>query len=75
MATYRFGFTFPLGVLALASFQLGSLLGSVTFNVIGAMLTVALFLIWSYSFFRTVMGAINGSVFADPSLGELGKKL
>lgn len=70
-----FGFTFPLGTMALAAFKFGEVMGSTFFNVIGAILTSGLFLIWAYAFFRSVQGTFTGNLFADPSLGEIGKSL
>ncbi|OMH85486.1 Sulfite efflux pump SSU1 [Zancudomyces culisetae] len=61
-------FTFPLGVYISATNALGKILGAPFFKVLGSIYTVCLFLIWLFVFTRTVLGALSGALFVDPSL-------
>lgn len=64
------GFTFPLGVFALATFELGRLTELRFFVLIGLVLTVQLAAIWLLVLQRTLRGAWHGELFqATPASG------
>ena len=68
------GFTFPLGVYALATLKLASLLHLAFFSVFGSVLVVALALMWLIVAKRTVQGAYKGELFVSPCIAGLANK-
>ena len=68
------GFTFPLGVYALATLKLASLLHLGFFSVFGSSLVVALALMWAIVAKRTVQGAYKGELFVSPCIAGLANK-
>ncbi|MEO4046804.1 TDT family transporter [Pseudomonas sp. CAU 1711] len=62
------GFTFPLGVFALATFELGRLTELRFFVLIGLVLSVQLAAIWLLVLQRTLRGAWHGELFQAPCL-------
>jgi len=68
------GFTFPLGVYALATLKLASLLQLEFFSVFGSVLVVALALMWLIVAKRTVQGAYKGELFVSPCIAGLANK-
>lgn len=62
------GFTFPLGVFTLATFELQSLTGLALFKLIGLVLAVQLAAVWSLVFSRTLAGVWRGELFRAPCL-------
>ncbi|KJZ45985.1 TDT family transporter [Pseudomonas marginalis] len=68
------GFTFPLGVYALATLKLASLLHLAFFSVFGSVLVVALTLMWLIVAKRTVQGAYKGELFVSPCIAGLANK-
>ncbi|WP_434601535.1 TDT family transporter [Pseudomonas sp. Z4-7] len=67
------GFTFPLGVYALTTLKLASVLGLVFFNLLGCALVVMLAVMWLIVARRTVLGAWHGELFVSPCIAGLGK--
>ncbi|MGQ7959764.1 TDT family transporter [Pseudomonas sp. SP16.1] len=63
------GFTFPLGVFTLATFELHALTGLAFFALIGLVLTVQLSAVWSLVLSRTLAGVWHGELFQAPCLG------
>lgn len=63
------GFTFPLGVFTLATFELQALTGLAFFALIGVVLTVQLSAVWSLVLSRTLAGVWHGELFQAPCLG------
>ncbi|MBD8094948.1 TDT family transporter [Pseudomonas fluorescens] len=68
------GFTFPLGVYALATLKLASLLHLSFFSVFGSVLVLALALMWLIVAKRTVQGAYKGELFVSPCIAGLANK-
>jgi tellurite resistance protein TehA-like permease len=62
------GFTFPIGVYAVATLRLGQLLHFAPLGVFGAVLIAALSAIWILVALKTLAGALYGTLFVDPSL-------
>ena len=62
------GFTFPIGVYAVATLALGRQIHSDVFLGVGGFLVVALTAFWIIVAFRTVRGALNRSLFVSPCL-------
>jgi tellurite resistance protein TehA-like permease len=60
------GYTFPLGVFAVATLRLSHLIPFAPFRGFGELLATALALIWLCVAWRTVMGAWQGTLFAAP---------
>ncbi|MCK9814055.1 TDT family transporter [Pseudomonas sp. MAFF 302046] len=67
------GFTFPLGVYALATLKLASTLHLMFFSVFGSVLVLALGLLWLVVAKRTLQGAYKGELFVSPCIAGLGK--
>ncbi|WP_434558191.1 TDT family transporter [Pseudomonas sp. Z4-20] len=67
------GFTFPLGVFALTTLKLASLLGLVFFNVFGCALVAMLAVMWLIVGWRTLLGAWHGELFVSPCIAGLAK--
>ena len=69
------GFTFPLGVYALTTLRLGEALAAPFFTGLGAVLVVALVLLWTLVASRTLAGAYQGSLFVSPCIAHLCRKV
>ncbi|QQZ40578.1 TDT family transporter [Pseudomonas sp. SK3(2021)] len=67
------GFTFPLGVYALATLKLASTLNLTFFAVFGSLLVLALALMWLLVGKRTLQGAYRGELFVSPCIAGLAK--
>lgn len=65
------GYTFPIGVYAVATFKLGTSLDLAFFGLIGAMLTVVLSALWVLVATRTIAGAWHGNLFVSPCIAGL----
>ncbi len=63
-------FTFPIGVYALATLKLATVIPVAAIGVFGALLVVALASVWLLVAARTTAGAVEGALFADPSLAR-----
>ncbi|QJD68846.1 TDT family transporter [Xanthomonas campestris pv. badrii] len=64
------GFTFPLGVYALASLKLATALHLTIFDAVGTGLVVALAALWAVTAGRTALGAYRGDLFVSPCLAD-----
>lgn len=64
------GYTFPIGVYALATLRLSSVLSLPMLQWFGAALTVGLVLVWGGVAAQTVRGAWRGDLFVSPCLKE-----
>lgn len=64
------GFTFPLGVYAVATLRLGEMLHSTFFDVVGGFLVVLLSLMWLIVASRTIAGAYRGNLFVSPCIAS-----
>ncbi|MFW9270509.1 TDT family transporter [Pseudomonas sp. NR3] len=67
------GFTFPLGVYALTTLKLASLLDLDFFSVFGCGLVALLVVMWLIVSWRTLVGAWHGELFVSPCLSGLAK--
>ncbi|MDB6049678.1 MAG: C4-dicarboxylate transporter/malic acid transport protein [Pseudomonas sp.] len=67
------GFTFPLGVYALATFKLAARLDLTFFSVMGGVLVICLTLLWVIVMSRTVRGAYKGELFVSPCIASRGR--
>ncbi|WP_431145865.1 TDT family transporter [Pseudomonas alvandae] len=67
------GFTFPLGVYALTTLKLASLLGLAFFSVFGCGLVALLVVMWLIVGWRTLVGAWHGELFVSPCISGLAK--
>ena len=65
------GFTFPLGVYALATLKLAAWLELGFFQVIGSVLVLALIGLWLLVASRTLRGAWRGELFVSPCIADL----
>ncbi|KAF2849923.1 C4-dicarboxylate transporter/malic acid transport protein-like protein [Plenodomus tracheiphilus IPT5] len=68
------GFTFPLGVMALSTLEFGKIFPSLFFRVLGTIFAVAVILLWCVVAAGTARGAWNGRLFYAPCLKNLPKK-
>jgi tellurite resistance protein TehA-like permease len=68
------GFTFPLGVMALSTMELGTIFPSLFFRVLGTIFAVAVILLWCVVAVGTARGAWTGRLFNAPCLKNLPKK-
>jgi tellurite resistance protein TehA-like permease len=68
------GFTFPLGVMALSTMEFGNIFPSMFFKVLGTIFAVAVILLWCVVAAGTAKGAWNGRLFNAPCLKNLPKK-
>lgn len=66
------GFTFPLGVFASATAQLGKELDSGAFRILGTIFSVVVTLLWLCISAMTLLRAIKGEIFFSPCLAEVG---
>jgi len=65
------GFTFPLGVFAVSTIQLGVEFPSLFFRVLGTVFSVMVIGLWVVVFCGTVRGAVKGYLFYAPCLKNL----
>ncbi|KAF2136398.1 uncharacterized protein K452DRAFT_237601 [Aplosporella prunicola CBS 121167] len=65
------GFTFPLGVFAASTIQLGEELDTKVFRVLGMIFSVAVILLWVVVACGTARGAWSGRLFFAPCLANL----
>jgi C4-dicarboxylate transporter/malic acid transport protein len=65
------GYTFPLGVYAVATLRLSTMLTIQAFAVFGTVLVAALLVLWLIVGARTVRGAWQGELFVSPCLNEV----
>ncbi|KAK5091607.1 hypothetical protein LTR05_001792 [Lithohypha guttulata] len=65
------GFTFPLGVFAISTIQLGIEFPSLFFRVLGTVFSVMVIMLWVVVFSGTVRGAWRGHLFYAPCLKNL----
>ncbi|GAD95149.1 sulfite efflux pump SSU1 [Paecilomyces variotii No. 5] len=68
------GFTFPLGVFASSTCQLGRELPSRFFKVLGTILSVCVVLLWIVVSVGTLKRAVTGEIFQAPCLAEMKSK-
>lgn len=68
------GFTFPLGVMALSTMEFGRIFPSQFFKVLGTIFAVAVIILWCVVAAGTVRGAWSGRLFNAPCLKNLPKK-
>lgn len=62
------GFTFPLGVFAVSTIQLGIEFPSLFFRVLGTVFSAMVILLWAVVFAGTIRGAWRGHLFNAPCL-------
>jgi C4-dicarboxylate transporter/malic acid transport protein len=62
------GLTFPLGVFTAATLSIGDILDSMFFNVLAAIFTCILVVIWLAVILKTLKGAFTGEMFFAPCL-------
>ncbi|HCS44524.1 MAG TPA: C4-dicarboxylate ABC transporter [Pseudomonas sp.] len=67
------GFTFPLGVYALTTLKLASVLSLTFFNIFGCVLVALLAVMWLIVAKRTLQGAWRGELFVSPCIAGLKK--
>ncbi|KAL1964832.1 hypothetical protein VTN77DRAFT_6334 [Rasamsonia byssochlamydoides] len=65
------GFTFPLGVFATSTCQLGRELPSRFFLVLGTIFSIAVTILWIVVSVGTVKGVLSGKLFYAPCLADL----
>ncbi len=65
------GYTFPLGVYAVATFRLGTTLHLAIFGIVGAVLTLALAIMWMLVAALTIRGAWRGQLFVSPCIANI----
>jgi tellurite resistance protein TehA-like permease len=65
------GFTFPLGVFAASTIQIGLELPSALFRILGTIFSAAVVLLWILVAAGTVKGAWSGKLFFAPCLAHL----
>ncbi|KAJ5732264.1 hypothetical protein N7493_003745 [Penicillium malachiteum] len=69
------GFTFPLGVYAANTMELGKVLDLMFFKVFGTVLSGVVILLWALVASRTALGAWRGDLFYAPCLQNLSPSL
>ncbi|KAK7181310.1 hypothetical protein PSPO01_12604 [Paraphaeosphaeria sporulosa] len=67
------GFTFPIGVFAMATLTLGEEIPSSFFRVVGTVLGVSVLLLWVVVASGTALNMLRGKLFEAPCLRELEK--
>lgn len=65
------GYTFPIGVYAVATFKLGTTLNLSFFGIVGSLLTLVLAIMWAVVATRTIAGAWRGHLFVSPCIADL----
>lgn len=68
------GFTFPLGVMALSTMEFGKIFPSMFFKVLGTIFAVAVIMLWCVVAAGTARGAWKGHLFNAPCLKNLPKR-
>jgi len=68
------GFTFPLGVMALSTIELGNIFPSLFFRVLGTVFAISVVLLWCVVAVGTARGAWKGHLFYAPCLKNLPKR-
>lgn len=68
------GFTFPLGVFALSTIELGRIIPSLFFRVLGTIFAVAVVLLWCVVVVGTARGAWSGKLFNAPCIRNIPQK-
>ncbi|KAF3006630.1 hypothetical protein E8E13_007719 [Curvularia kusanoi] len=68
------GFTFPLGVMALSTMEFGRIFPSLFFKILGTIFAVAVIFLWCVVAVGTIRGAWSGRLFNAPCLKNLPKK-
>ncbi|KAL4971689.1 voltage-dependent anion channel [Aspergillus desertorum] len=68
------GFTFPVGVFAASTCQLGAELPSRLFRVLGTILSVCVVILWIILSLGTLKGVLAGHIFHAPCLEDLRPK-
>jgi tellurite resistance protein TehA-like permease len=69
------GFTFPLGVMALSTMEFGHIFQSLFFKVLGTIFACAVVLLWCVVATATIRGAWDGKLFFAPCLKNLPKRV
>ncbi|RJE25860.1 transporter [Aspergillus sclerotialis] len=64
------GFTFPIGVFATGTCQMGQELPSTFFNVLGTIISLCVVILWMVVSIGTIRGIITGTVFYDQVVAE-----
>ncbi|MCX7109684.1 MAG: TDT family transporter [Proteobacteria bacterium] len=64
------GYTFPIGVYAVATLKLSTILPIIAFKVFGGILVIILAVMWLIVGKRTVCGAWRGELFVSPCLKD-----
>ena len=67
------GFTFPLGVYAVTTLKLGSMLHLTFFSFFGVVLVLMLTVMWMIVAAKTLAGAYRGNLFVSPCIHSLSK--
>ncbi|MFJ6826256.1 TDT family transporter [Pseudomonas sp. NPDC090964] len=67
------GFTFPLGVYAVTTLKLGSMLHLTFFSFFGVVLVLMLTVMWMIVAAKTLAGAYRGNLFVSPCIASLNK--
>ncbi|AVX24662.1 TDT family transporter [Pseudomonas syringae] len=67
------GFTFPLGVYAVTTLKLGSMLHLTFFSFFGVVLVLMLTVMWMIVAAKTLAGAYRGNLFVSPCIRSLSK--
>ena len=67
------GFTFPLGVYAVTTLKLGSMLHLTFFSFFGVVLVLMLTVMWMIVAAKTLAGAYRGNLFVSPCIHSLNK--
>ncbi|KAJ6032938.1 uncharacterized protein N7446_008769 [Penicillium canescens] len=65
------GFTFPLGVFATSTCQMGSELPSNFFDILGTILSLFVVVLWVIVSLGTLKGTVSGKLFFAPCLADL----
>ena len=68
------GFTFPLGVMALSTMEFGRIFPSLFFKVLGTIFAVAVIVLWCVVATGTAKGAWSGRLFNAPCLKNLPRR-
>lgn len=67
------GFTFPVGVYAVTTLKLGSMLHLTFFSFFGVALVLMLTVMWMIVAAKTLAGAYRGNLFVSPCIASLNK--
>ena len=69
------GYTFPLGVFAIATLKLGTVLQLSFFAFVGAGLVATLIIMWCVVALKTLHGGWKGQLFVSPCIASIGFSL